>query len=157
NLLQPREPDATDHHEPNGMPQPLGEVLEFLRLIWALDHRMQTVSKRMEKTISLSGPQRIVLRIVGRLPGISAGHLARILHIHPGTLTSLLDRLERRRLVRRRVDSDDRRRVLVELTPSGARLDVEAPGTVEAAVHDALGAMSADDVQSARRVLMAIE
>src|SRR5258706_14182804 len=150
------QPPADAPSSDEDIPVPLGEVLEFLRLIWALDHRIQQASKRMERSIGLSGPQRIVLRIVGRIPGITAGRSAGILHIHPGTLPSLLGRLERRRLVRRRVDAGDRRRVLVELTPSGKRLDVEAPGTVESAVCAALAAMRPEDVDGARRVISAI-
>ena len=51
----------------------LGEVLEFMRLLWALHHGMQSTSKRMEATLGLTGPQRLVLRLVGRFPGIAAG------------------------------------------------------------------------------------
>ena len=61
---------------------PLGEVLDFMRMLWSIDHGLQTTSKRMEATLGVTGLQRMVLRLVGRFPGISAGHLARILHVH---------------------------------------------------------------------------
>jgi MarR family transcriptional regulator, organic hydroperoxide resistance regulator len=83
---------------------PLGEVLDFMRLIWQMDHAAQRTSKRMEATLGVTSPQRLVIRIVGRFPGIPAGYLARLLHIHPSTLTGVLGRIERQGLLRRRSD-----------------------------------------------------
>src|SRR5580704_311880 len=75
---------------------PLGGVLDFLKLLWALDHGLQTASRDMERRLGVTGPQRMVIRIVGRFPGISAGELASVLHVHPSTLTGVLRRLETR-------------------------------------------------------------
>ena len=100
-----------------------GSVLEFMRLIWALDHGLQSLSKRMHASFGLTGPQRVTLRVLGRRPGISAGTLAEILRLHPSTLTGILHRLERRELVRRSHDPRDRRRTRLELTPRGRKLD----------------------------------
>jgi hypothetical protein len=71
--------------EPSRTPE-LGEALDFLRLIWAVDHGLHRASKRTETELGVTGPQRLVLRIVGRFPGIPAGHLAQLLHVHPSTL-----------------------------------------------------------------------
>ena len=131
----------------------LGEVLEFMRLIWALDHALQKKSKRMASALGVTGPQRLVLRIVGRLPGIDAGQLAAILHLHPSTLTGMLDRLERANLVRRQIDSRDGRRSLFRLMSRGAHLDSTTEGTVEHAVQQTLGRVSSRELQSVRSVL----
>ena len=112
----------------------LGEVLDFMRLIWALDHGLQSISKRMQATLGLTGPQRVALRVLGCGPGMSAGALAGILRLHPSTLTGILQRLEGRCLVKRAIDPADQRRSHLELTARGRRLDVPAPGTVEAVV-----------------------
>ena len=56
---------------------PLGAVLDFMRLLWAVDHALQSASKRMESSFGLTGPQRLVVRIVGRFPGIAAGRIGR--------------------------------------------------------------------------------
>jgi MarR family transcriptional regulator, organic hydroperoxide resistance regulator len=135
---------------------PLGEVLEFLRLIWAIDHSLQRTSKRMEKAVGVTGPQRLVIRIAGRFPGISAGDLARLLHVHPSTLTGILDRLERGGLIRRRSDPRDGRRALLGLTDKGRRLDVAAEGTIEAAVARALREVSPGTLEAAREVLQSV-
>ncbi len=127
---------------------PLGEVLEFLRLIWALDHALQRASKRMERSLGVTGPQRLAMRIVGRFPGILAGQLAAILHLHPSTLTGILKRLERQGLLTRRRDPRDARRALLGLTAKGRRLEeAVVAGTVEAAVRSALAELSAPAVR----------
>ena len=41
----------------------LGEELDFMRLLWAVDHGLQQRSKRMAAEIGLTGPQRLVIRI----------------------------------------------------------------------------------------------
>jgi DNA-binding MarR family transcriptional regulator len=138
-------------------PQPrLGEVLEFLRLIWHVDHALQRRSKRMEKTVGVTGPQRLVIRIVGRFPGIAAGHLARMLHLHPSTLTGVLKRLERQRLVKKRIDPRDGRRILVSLTEHGRSLDEAADDNIESAVAGLLNQSSAEKLGATREVLTAL-
>lgn len=131
----------------------LGPVLDFLRLIWGIDHALQKTSKRMELTLGLTGPQRLVLRIVGRFPGLPAGKLAVLLHLHPSTLTGILKRLEGRGLLQRRVDTQDRRRVLLGLTGKGRELDVSTAGTIEMAIEGALSQLSGDKITVSREVL----
>ena len=112
----------------------LDDTLAFLQVIWRLDHELQTVSKRMQAELGVTGLQRLVLRLVGKNPGISAGHLARTLHLHPSTLTGVLDRLEGQKLLRRTVDKADRRRALLRITAAGTTLLARRGGTVEQAV-----------------------
>ena len=146
-----QEPAANDEALP-----PLGEVLDFMRLLWSIDHGLQTTSKRMEATIGVTGLQRMVLRLVGRFPGISAGHLARILHVHPSTLTGVLKRIEDRQWVTRSADPLDARRALFTLTGKGRTLDIPATGTVEAAVQRALERVPQAKITAARELLAAL-
>jgi len=131
----------------------LGRALQFMRLLWAVDHALQRASKRMARSLGVTGPQRLVIRIIGRSPGISAGLLAKTLHVHPSTLTGILARLEGQALVRRRHDSADGRRVLLSLTPKGRNLDVATSGTIEAAVARALRRVPANQVAIVRKFL----
>lgn len=135
---------------------PLGETLEFLRAIWAVDHALQRSSRRMQATLGITGPQRLVMRIVGRFPGILAGQLAEILHLHPSTLTGVLKRLERQGLLTRRSDPRDRRRALLGLTEKGRRVEDVAEGTVEASVRRALARVPAQKTRHAVEVLDAL-
>jgi DNA-binding MarR family transcriptional regulator len=122
----------------DGKGPPLGAVLDFMRLLWAVDHSLQSSSKRMEANYGITGPQRLVVRIVGRFPGIAAGRVAEILHVHPSTLTGILRRLEQRGIITRRTDPRDARRALFGLTNKGRKLDVLKTGTVEQAVRRVL-------------------
>lgn len=128
----------------------LGPVLDFMRALWALDHSLQSASKRMEAQLGVTAPQRLVIRIVGRFPGISAGEVSQILHLHPSTLTGVLKRLEQRGLVARRADPGDARRALLELTAQGRDVDGLRSGTVESAVRRALRRMPPAAVRTVR-------
>jgi MarR family transcriptional regulator, organic hydroperoxide resistance regulator len=131
----------------------LGEVLEFMRLLWAVDHGLQKKSKVMAASMGLTGPQRLVIRIAGRFPGISAGQLAAILHVHPSTLTGVLRRLKRRGLLSRRADPKDARRAALGLTRRGRKLDVETVGTIEWAVRGLLTSQPRRRIRATREVL----
>ncbi len=133
---------------------PLGRTLEFLRLIWSVDHRLHRVSKRMQSRLGITGPQRLALRILGRVPGVTAGQLAEILHLHPSTLTGILARLEERGLVTRRTSAYDRRRVSLELTERGREIEKQSAGTVENAVERTLAELGDAEASAARRALM---
>src|SRR5438067_4845878 len=134
---------------------PLGAVLDFMRLLWAVDHSLQSASKRMEASFGITGPQRLVVRIVGRFPGIAAGRVAEILHVHPSTLTGILKRLEARGVLQRRSDPRDARRALFGLTNKGRKLDTVRTGVVEQAVRRVLGTDPAK-VAAAQEVLFAL-
>jgi DNA-binding MarR family transcriptional regulator len=62
---------------------------------------------------------------------MSAGRLAERARLSPGATTALLDRLERKGLARRTRDTNDRRRVLVEVTPELGRVAAELYGPPE--------------------------
>ncbi|MGA7990727.1 MAG: MarR family transcriptional regulator [Thermoanaerobaculia bacterium] len=127
-----------------------------MRLIWALDHGLQSRSKRMHASLGLTGPQRVALRVLGRRPGITAGALAEILRVHPSTLTGVLHRLEDRGLVKRTRDPHDGRRVRLALTPRGRALDVPSGGTVEAVVQRVLAGVPKARLRPAADVLAAV-
>ena len=135
-----------------GLPA-LGDALDFLRLIWAVDHALQRRSKSMAVALGITGPQRLVIRIVGRFPSVHARQLAETLHLHPSSLTALLKRLERRGVIRRRPDGRDRRRLLLGLTRRGQALNSDTPGTIEAAVHRTLETVPGRDLDGARVTL----
>lgn len=131
----------------------LNSTLEFMRLLWALDHDLQRASKRMIRTLGVTGPQRLVIRVLGVNPGMSAGQLAHALELHPSTLTGILQRLVQRQLVARSRDASDGRRVVLRLTPLGQRVDTAKAGTVEALVRRALARTPVREVEAAAGLL----
>jgi DNA-binding MarR family transcriptional regulator len=141
--VDPADPFAVD----------LPHILQFMQLLWAVVHGLETTSKRMSSDIGVTGPQRLVLRVVGLFPGVSAGDLAAVLHVHPSTLTGVLQRLVAQRLLRRVDDPRDRRRAMLRLTARGARVNTTTRGTIESAVAVALEGVTSRDRAATRRVL----
>lgn len=134
----------------------LGTALDFMRLLWAVDHGLQRRSKRMEVELGVTGMQRIVLRLIGRFPQVSAGRLAELLHVHPSTLTGVLKRLSARGYVERERDPTDARRSRFVLTPEGQRIDSTQAGTVEACVRRVLSRLAGGTVEESRTLLNAL-
>lgn len=134
----------------------LGAILEFMSGLWALDHALQSASKRMEARLGITGPQRLVVRIVGQRPGISPGQVSAILHLHPSTLSGILGRLERAKLIGRRADPADARCAQLHLTARGREVDATRAGTVESAVLRALRRLPPRAVRTARAVAEAL-
>jgi DNA-binding MarR family transcriptional regulator len=144
--LQPEPPPAAN----------LPETLQFMRLLWAIVHGLQKASKRMASELGVTGPQRLALRVLGLYPGVSAGTLARILHVHPSTLTGVLQRLAKRGLLRRAADHTDRRRTVLFLTARGERVNRADRRTVESAIAAALNELGRPDARAAGRALAVI-
>jgi DNA-binding MarR family transcriptional regulator len=68
-------------------------------------------------------------------------------------VTSRIDRLERRGLVRRLPDPDDRRGVIVELTDEGVKLVDEAVAAVADSDRQLLERLDADEVAALQELL----
>jgi MarR family transcriptional regulator, organic hydroperoxide resistance regulator len=134
----------------------LDPVLQFMRLMWSVDHGLHKVSKRMAADIGLTGPQRLAIRIIGRSPGMAAGELASLMHLDPSTVTGIIRRLEQARVISRRPDPADARRARLTLTTRGRELDRRSAGTIEAAVRRALASLPQQQVAAASQVLAAL-
>src|ERR1051325_602910 len=71
-----------------------GETLRFMQRMWDLVHALDVRSKRMAKSLGVTGPQRLVIRVLGRSPSSSASDISLTLGMHPSTLTGILHRLQ---------------------------------------------------------------
>lgn len=131
----------------------LDPVLDFMRLLWSIEHGLQRISKKMENKLGVTGPQRLVLRVVGQFPGVSASRLAHIVRLHPSTITGILQRLVARGLLERQQDPADTRRAHLRLKPQGKPHTRAVRGTAEQAVRQALRDVGPSNVRAARKVL----
>jgi DNA-binding MarR family transcriptional regulator len=104
----------------------LAEVTEELRLSGVTNDIADQV---IADYLGLNRTDMRCLDIIERLDGVTAGQLAAEAGLSTGAVTTVLDRLERAGFARRVPDRTDRRRVLVELTPSARRelVDLYAP------------------------------
>jgi DNA-binding MarR family transcriptional regulator len=138
------------------MPTQLPEVLEFMQVLWRLVHGLEQRSKRMAVRTGITGPQRLVIRLVGLDPRISASELAALLHVHRSTVTGVLRRLERQGLLSRRPYARDRRRTELTLSARGQKVNRMRGDTAEASIGEALRRLSPRDRTATRRALATI-
>lgn len=111
----------------------------------------RTVTQRLESALrasaDLSTEQWRVLTMLADGSGHPMSEIAAFAMVPPPTLTKIIDRLIERTLVYRRVDTEDRRRVLVFLSTRGAELYRVAGAEVaetERELAEALGDADAD-------------
>jgi DNA-binding MarR family transcriptional regulator len=106
-------------------------------LVIELQRATHAAGVRLETLLSESGVSQGEAHVLALLSDggeHSVGDLQRGLAHRPSTLSGILDRLEARNLVRRSLNSADRRSFLISLTKSGrvvARAVVEALQSVE--------------------------
>ncbi len=72
----------------------------------------------LAKKLKLSRTDMRCLDLIGRLGPLTAGRLAEESGLTTGAVTFILDRLEEAGMVTRRRDTEDRRRVWVEIVPA---------------------------------------
>ena len=124
-------------------------------------HRM--LDETLEQYDLSSGEWKVLcsLRWAGKPHRRSPGDLARRADLSSGAMTNRLDQLEQAGLVRRLPDPDDRRGVLVELTPKGRRLHQEAIGVQaekEALLAEALTGREKEQLNDLlRRIMLVLE
>lgn len=100
------------------------QVLVSLRqIIRAIDLH----SKRLERESGLTGPQLLVMQLIGTSGETTAGVIAREVSLSQATVTSILDRLEKKGLLERVRSTDDKRKVMVSLTEEGGKALEKAP------------------------------
>lgn len=100
------------------------EVLVALRrVIRATD----LYSKHLAKTTGLTAPQMLLLQTIRDKGEVTIGEIANTMSLSQATVTTILDRLEKRDLVYRSRSKEDRRKVHAYLTEQSTQLLKETP------------------------------
>jgi long-chain acyl-CoA synthetase len=113
------------------------------------------LAKRVEVTlvdVELTLPQYRVLGILAE-GSSAASNLAERLAVRRPSITAVVDGLVARRLVERRQEDADRRRVALRLTKKGARILAEADRAVDASLESIAGHLPAKEEATALRSL----
>lgn len=84
-------------------------------------------SKQLSRESGLTGPQLIVIKKISELDGPMAKQVAQEINLSPATVTSIIDRLEARNLVKRQRSQIDKRKVELYLSDAGKVLLQDAP------------------------------
>lgn len=98
-------------------------LVELRRVIRATDIH----SKHLAKTTGLTTPQILLLQTIQKNGQLTIGELANAMSLSQATVTSILDRLEKRNLVYRERSTEDKRKVHVYLTKQAIETLKEAP------------------------------
>lgn len=104
-------------------------ISELRKIIQAIDQN----SKRLVRRVGLTGPQLVILKAVAQQEEVSVGEIARNVSLSQGTVTGVIERLVGRDLILRWKSGQDRRRVMVKVTPTGQRLLAQAPPLMQEA------------------------
>ena len=106
--------------------------------------------------LGLTGSEINALANLADGRGRSVSELGRAAGTRPTTLTSVLDRLERRGLITRSPRLGDRRGVLVELTASGRQAAATIRHAITGIEQHALGPLPAETIAALRTALQAL-
>jgi DNA-binding MarR family transcriptional regulator len=103
----------------------------------------------------LSFAQYRLLRRLAEAPeGLPAGRLAVLAEVSSATITQMLDGLEKAGIAQRTRDGDDRRVVVVALTPEGRRLQARKEDELRRRWEAAFADAGEDELRIGRDVLM---
>ena len=84
-------------------------------------------SKHLAKTTGLTAPQILLLQTIRDKGQVTIGEIANEISLSQATVTTILDRLEKRELVYRERSTQDKRKVHAYLTEEGTRVLQAAP------------------------------
>ena len=109
---------------------------------------------RVLKTEDLSSTQYNVLRILRGTPeGLPCGEIAARMITRDPDVTRLLDRLEKRALISRCRETEDRRMVMARITPDGLKVLARLDGPVVETHRRQLGHLGKDRLQALTELL----
>ncbi len=142
----------TSRTTPRATDEPIERLDQGLgRLVWLEQKRMGQVLAEHNLTV----PQFLVLiNLAHGEPACTIGDLANKLFQSNATMTGIIDRLEKERLVTRtRGSEQDRRKVTVQVTPKGRTLLERARVTRRERMQQALAGFPPRDIELFVRLL----
>src|SRR5689334_18078066 len=133
--------------------------MEALKVTARLSRIGPLLAKRQEAAFSRFGLNRgevgalSALRIAGPPHRLSPTRLGKGLMLSSAGVTSRIDRLERRGLVRRLADPDDRRGVIIELTDEGAETVDRAVQAIAVSDRQLVDQLTPEEVATLEQLL----
>jgi len=106
--------------------------------------------------IEITTEQWSVLACLWKTDGVTQQDLCNLTSKDKPSMTRLIDKLERRKLVNRISSINDRRINLIQLTEAGINLEVQATDIVQSIVNKTLSNISDEELNTSRNVLKKI-
>ena len=114
---------------------------------------LEVHSSRLESRHEVTGSQLTCLRVIADGDATTATAISRQVHLSPSTIVGILDRLERKGMIERTRDAQDRRVLNVAATRSGRRLAARAPSLL----HELAASLTGEPAVERERVAGALE
>lgn len=125
-----------------GDDESVGRALNVVR---GIVRAMRVNTRAIEQELGISLAQLFVLEHLAERPANSLNELAARTATHQSSVSVVVRRLVDRDLVAREASEQDRRRILLTLTPTGRALLARAPETIQARLIAGLQELSARD------------
>jgi len=109
--------------------------------------------KWVEQQCGINGAQLWVLWEVNQNPTLSVSELARAMAMHQSTVSNLIDRLARAKLIERVRTANDQRVVTLSLTESGKQMLKRAPKPARGVLPEALHRLGEAELTSLDKLL----
>jgi DNA-binding MarR family transcriptional regulator len=145
--------EAMRHWRDNGWGEAeagMGAVTSVIRVEQILAGRAEEDVKPFGLTFARY--EVLMLLLFSRRGELPLGKIGERLQVAPGSVTNAVSRLERDRLVRRRVNPDDGRGVLAAITARGRDRALEATNTLNGSLFKAVD-LSPSDIETLFRLL----
>lgn len=150
---RPPEADAFEKEYP-GASWLASRALRQLEVVGA---KVEALVSDVARRYGLSHAALNALAVIEGAGGpIPTGEVSARMHITSGTMTTVLDTLERNGYVRRLADPDDRRRVLVDVTPAAQSVLDRMLPDVQQVAHTVMGVFDDKILQALLSTLAAI-
>jgi DNA-binding MarR family transcriptional regulator len=131
-------------------------VAEVVDAIRAIVRELRVSARDAEQRLGIHGAQLFALQQLADGPAHSLAELAERTRTDSSSVSVVVSRLVERGLVRRTPDSEDRRRIVLALTPQGKALVRRAPRSAHERVAEAAASLSGRDLDALARTLGAL-
>jgi Transcriptional regulators len=129
------------------------QVASLLNSLRRLVNALHAASSKTQHAQGVTAAQLFVLSQVRRSPNLSIGELAELTMTHQSTVSVVVRRLVRRKLLEKRRASDDARRAQLTLTQAGAEVVETAPEAFQLRLQRVLESMDEGDRAALSRAL----
>lgn len=131
------------------------EQLPFSRIMNSLRELNQSYFQATRKDAESSGVTRtqlMAMKIVQKYPALGLGELSERMHSSPSTVSGIVDRLAQAGLIARERPQQDRRSVVLKLTPEGERLLEQTSKRIMDRLAPLLQQIPEEDIQHLLRI-----
>ncbi len=140
---------ADETYQPGSMP-------EVFQLIERIEKKLKQMERQTTRAADLTPPQYVVLRLLWEKDRRAFKELAAASYCTPATTTGIVDTLERKGLVTRQPNLDDRRSLLVALTEKGKSLQ-SSTSSIEMVFDDCCTSLEPNEIRQLCDLLKKLE